>query len=227
MRWFRDTFARLEAELAASSGVSVYELIDKLAEGAPPGSDGLLFHPYLKGERTPYWDTDLRGDFVGIHAQHGSSHFARAVLEGVAFSIRDCLEVVAGLGSPIHRFFLLGGGAKSVLWRQILCDVLGVPLIKPATEDAAFGAALLAGIAVGVFADWDAAVRTSYKTEVTLVPSESTRSFYDQLFHLYRNVTAALTSHNHQLADLMRRIQTNGVIHENCVTGYTPTPKSE
>lgn len=218
MRWFRDTFARLESERASASGGNVYELIDQLAENAPPGSDGLLFHPYLNGERTPYWDPDLRGDFVGIHVQHTTAHFARAVLEGVAFSIRDCLRVVQTLGQPINRYFLLGGGAKSHLWRQVLCDVLGVPVHKPAVEDAAFGAALLAGIAVGIFPDWETAIRTCTRTETVIEPTSGMRDLYDTLYQLYRDITRDLTTHNHRLAELVRRNQTNGVIHENRVT---------
>ncbi len=199
MRWFRDTFCRLEVEQAAAAHTSVYELINQLAGDVSAGSDGLLFHPYLMGERSPYWDPHLRGSFFGIRAQHSLHHFARAILEGVAFSIRDCLGAVRQLGAPVTDYFLIGGGAKSTLWRQILCDVLGQPLRKPAVEDAAFGAALLAGVAVGAFDTWESAVQTCARDEIILQPDPAKCLLYDQLFEVYRAVAQDLINHSHHL----------------------------
>jgi xylulokinase len=208
MRWFRDTFCRLEVEQANREGISVYELIDRLADGAPPGANGLLFHPYLNGERTPYWNPHLRGDFVGISAQHNAHHFARAILEGVAFSLKDCLQVVQNLGEPLKKFYLVGGGAKSKLWRQVICDVLGVPLVKPSVEDAALGAALLAGVAVGVSCDWES-------DEETLYPDDATRQLYDDTFAVYRDIARDLAVHSRRLVQLSER---HDAIHENPIT---------
>lgn len=207
MRWFRDafaahTFADPEVARAGAQGDSVYALIGELASGAPPGCEGLLFHPYLMGERSPHWDPRLRADFVGISARHRAPHFARAIMEGVAFSIRDCLEAVAALGQPIVEQRLLGGGARSPLWRQILCDVLGQPLIKPAVQDAAFGAALLAGVAVGTFPGWQAAVDTCVHADETLHPDPAAHALYDQYYDVYRAVTRDLAAHSHRLAEL-------------------------
>jgi xylulokinase len=202
MRWFRDTFCRYEAERAQQSGISVYQLIDELALGAPAGSDGLLFHPYLMGERAPYWDPDLRGDFIGIRAHHRLNHFSRAILEGVAFSIRDCVQVVESLGQPVTSFRLIGGGAKSQLWQQVMADVLGQPLLKPAVEDAAFGAALLAGVAVGVFTDVTQAAQTCAQVERTLQPDPAAHQLYNRYFELYRAAARDLMAHNHSLAQL-------------------------
>jgi xylulokinase len=196
MRWFRDTFCRLEVQQA--QGSSVYALIDQLAAGAAAGSEGLLFHPYLMGERTPHWDPHLRGSFSGLRAGHGIQHFARAILEGVAFSIRDCLHAVQQLGQPVEQVFLIGGGAKSRLWRQVICDVLGQPLVKPEIEDAALGAAVLAGQAIGMIRDW-----TGVSGEVTLQPNPETRVLYDQLFDLYREFAQDLIAHSHRLAHIM------------------------
>ncbi len=200
MRWFRDTFCRYESEQASKSGISVYELIDELAHGTSPGSEGLLFHPYLMGERAPYWDPLLRGDFVGIRAGHRLGHFARAILEGVAFSIRDCLAVVEGLGQPVHKLYLIGGGIKSKTWRQILADVTGQRLFKPTVEDAAYGSALLAGVAVGVFPDIHTA--PPVQIEAIIEPNPAYRSLYDSLYVIYRDITRDLTSHSHRLATL-------------------------
>ena len=202
MRWFRDTFCRYEVEQAALQNINVYELTDKLAESSVAGSHGLLFHPYIRGERSPYWDPQLRGNFVGIHARHTIHDFARAVLEGVSYSIRDCLDVVKSLGQPIEKLFVIGGGAKSVLWRQILCDVLGETLIKPSVEDAAFGSALLAGIAVGAFDNWEHAVRVCSQSESQIIPNTETRRLYDDYFDVYRAVTQDLQKHDHRLSQL-------------------------
>ena len=203
MRWFRNTFCRVEVEQARAQNVSVHVLIDALAESVPAGAGGLLFHPYLMGERSPYWDPYLRGDFVGITAQHTMKHFARAIMEGVAFSIRDCRRVVEALGQPITRTYIIGGGAKSRLWRQIVSDVLGQPLIKPAVEDAAFGAALVAGLASGVYANWHEAVERCVRAEETLHPTPKLQPLYDAMFETYRAITRDLTVHNHTLARLV------------------------
>ena len=202
MRWFRDTFCRYEVEQAKAKNQNVYELIDELAEGSKPGSNGLMFHPYLRGERSPYWDPHLRGNFIGIHARHTIHDFAQAVLEGVAYSLRDCLDVVKSLGEPIKKLHLLGGGAKSRLWRQVLCNVLGEPLIKPVIESAAFGSALLAGIGVGVFKDWEHAVAVCTQTQTQLKPDPQTQGLYDSYFDIYRDVTRDLQQHDRRLSQL-------------------------
>lgn len=202
MRWFRDTFCRLEVQQARAQGVSVYTLIDQLAADVPPGAAGLLFHPYLMGERSPYWDPHLRGDFVGISAHHSTRHFARAILEGVAFSIRDCLEVVELLGQRVETLYLIGGGAKSALWRQVICDVLGRSLTKPFVEDAAFGAAVMAGVGVGVFEDWAHAVATCVQTDEVLQPNDEHRNRHDEQFEIYRDITRDLAAHSHRLTAL-------------------------
>lgn len=202
MRWFRDTFCAHEVETAGREGKNAYELIDQLALNAAAGCEGLLFHPYLMGERAPYWDPHLRGDFVGIRAGHRRQHFARAILEGVAFSIRDCLEVVQGLGEPIKRYFLIGGGAKSPLWRQILADVLGQTLVKPAVEDAAFGAAVIAGVGVGVFSSMAEATHICAQVETAIHPNPDHQALYGDYFATYRAIARDLTAHNHHLARL-------------------------
>jgi xylulokinase len=202
MRWFRDTFCRYEVSQAEQTGASVYELIDQLGAAAPPGCQGLLFHPYLMGERSPHWDPHLRGDFVGIGAYHTIHHFARAVLEGVAFSIRDCLQVVRTLGEPLRRFYLIGGGARSRLWQEILCNVLGQELVRPFVADAAFGSALLAGAAAGVFSDTDTVRRAHTVRNQMLEPDQRLHQFYGTYFEIYQAVTQDLAAHSQRLAAL-------------------------
>lgn len=207
MRWFRDTFCRLEVEQARERGVNVYTLIDQLVEGAPPGADGLMFHPYLMGERSPYWNPHLRGDFVGINARHDAHHFARAILEGVAYSIKDCFEVLRGLGQPIRRVSLIGGGAKSKIWREVICNVLGIPLRKPKVEDAAFGSALMAGIGAGVFESLADAVQSCVHHDGRLEPDAAQHAVYEAYFAVYRDITRDLAAHSARLTQLAARHQ--------------------
>lgn len=189
-RWFREKFF---------PGKEFDELVE-MAAAAPPGSEGLIFHPYLMGERTPYWDPAMRGDFVGIGNHHSAYHFARAIMEGVAYSLRDCAETVDSLGVATVERKLLGGGSRSDLWAQILADVLGEQLVKPGVEDASFGAALLAGVSVGVFSDWSAAVRSCVRDVRTIEPDEKRRALYDGYFEEYIGITRALREHNRRLA---------------------------
>ncbi|MEO6060468.1 MAG: FGGY family carbohydrate kinase, partial [Thermoflexales bacterium] len=198
-RWFRETFARDEQRLALEQGKSMHTLASDMAAQAPPGCDGLLFHPYLMGERTPYWDSQLRASFVGVGAHHTLAHFARAVLEGVAFSLRDCLDAHT---ERINELRLIGGGAKSAVWRRILCDVIGRPMLKPAQEDASFGAAMVAGIAAGVFADWRAAASACVRIDETLEPDPRSHAAYSALFEVYRDVARDLARHSRRLAAL-------------------------
>jgi xylulokinase len=215
MRWFRETFCRAETEQALAQGTDVYELIERLSHGASAGSQGLIFHPYLSGERSPYWDPYLRGDFVGIHGQHSMNHFARAVLEGVAFSLRDCFRVVESLGQHIESLYLIGGGAKSKLWRQILCDVLGRSLVKPCVEDAAFGAAVLAGVASGVFPEWASAAQQCAQVETVVHPDPTAHALYSKYFEIYCAITRDLTSHYHSLAQLVGKHAGDNHAHQD------------
>ena len=184
LRWYRDTLA---------PGVSFDELLAPAAD-VPPGSDGLLFLPYLTGERTPHPDPLARGAFVGLTVRHTRAHLTRAVLEGVAFGLREGFALMREAGlSAVEEVRVSGGGAKSALWRQILADVLGTPLVTvTSTEGAAYGAALLAGVGAGLWPDvesaCDAAVRVTGRTE----PDPETGTAYDEAFARYRALYPAL-----------------------------------
>jgi xylulokinase len=151
LRWYRDTLA---------PGVAFGELADEAA-AAPPGSDGLLFLPYLTGERTPHPDPLARGAFVGLTVHHGRAHLTRAVLEGVAFGLRDSVELMRSVGmSGLSQIRATGGGSKSELWRRILADVLGATVVTTSTsEGAAQGAATLAAVGIGWFPSVEEACR--------------------------------------------------------------------
>jgi xylulokinase len=147
LRWFRDTFG-----VADASRGDAFDSLAEEASRAGAGADGVLWAPYLMGERTPHRDPGARAALVGLAASHTRAHIVRAILEGVAFSQRDSFEILAAMRVPVDRVLLGGGGARSPLWRQIHADVLGVPVgTLRAEEGAAFGAALLAGVGAGVW----------------------------------------------------------------------------
>jgi len=129
-----------------------YDALIELAASAPIGSEGLLFLPYLSGERTPHLDASARGAFFGLTARHGLNHLTRAVMEGVTYSLADCLQVMTELGVNVNQVRALGGGARSQLWRQIQADVYGIPVYRTTVDEGpAYGAALLAGVTAGHF----------------------------------------------------------------------------
>ncbi len=152
LRWVRDNIGLPERALEHWTGLDAYALLTKEAEGVPAGSDGLLFLPYLQGERTPHLDAYARGGWIGLTASHDRRHLVRSVLDGVAFSLKDCFTIIEEQGLTLEQVRATGGGAKSPLWRQIIADVLGVELVTTnAQEGPAFGAALLAGVASGIY----------------------------------------------------------------------------
>jgi len=184
LQWHRDTLAPDKSfdELLAEAAV------------APPGSEGLIFLPYLSGERTPYPDPLARGAWVGLTLRHKRGHLTRALLEGVAFGIKDCFELirVAGLGT-IEQVRISGGGAKSALWRQILADVLGAELVTVnTTEGAAYGAAILAGMGSGAWPDVDTACSSLIKTIERVSPDPKRAELYVRMHDLYQRLYPAL-----------------------------------
>ncbi|MGE4481096.1 xylulokinase [Acidocella sp.] len=192
-RWVRD--------LMFSEGG--FDAMDALASAAPRGAGGLLFHPYLQGERAPYWDPLLRADFIGMTMAHGKMHFARAVYEGIAFSIRDLLGAARELGLEFSTIRLMGGGAKSATWRQIIADVTGLVIERTESGDASFGAALVAGMGVGLFNGPDDAVSRCVRLRDVTRPQADSAAFYDDLFRIYKEAQEALAGLNHRLHALM------------------------
>ncbi len=183
LRWYRDTIA---------PGMDFDTLLAPAA-AVPPGSEGLLYLPYLTGERTPYPDPLARGAFVGLTVRHTQAHMTRAVLEGVAFGLRDSFELMKAVGlAEITQVRASGGGARSPLWRQILADVLGVELVTVnTTEGAAYGAALLAATGAGVFPDVPAACTAVVTVTGRTEPGPASR-FYEEMYPLYRALYPAL-----------------------------------
>ena len=186
-------------------GASFEDLVSEAAR-QPPGAEGLVFLPYLTGERTPHLDPQARGAFVGLTVRHDRAAMTRAVLEGVVFSLRDGLEVMRGLGVAAGDVRAVGGGARSETWRQLQADIFGLPIRRTLVDEGpAYGAALLAGVAAGVYADPAQAMsRVRLREEVTAQDAERA-AFYDELHGLYRGLYGSLRESMHSLADLGER----------------------
>ncbi|MDP3524133.1 MAG: FGGY-family carbohydrate kinase, partial [Hoeflea sp.] len=195
-RWLRDTFFMSEGQ----DGSAAFERMEILASSVSPGSEGLFFHPYLNGERSPHWDPLLRAEFVGIGFQHGPGHFVRALYEGVAFSLRDCRDALVGQGLDFSTARLIGGGTRSSLWCQIVADVLGVEVELPGNGDASFGAALLAGVGAGVFADEAAAAKAAIRVSRRIEPNLDNAAFYTEAHGIYVDIHEALAPIHHRIA---------------------------
>lgn len=198
-RWFRDTFLMTPS----TGGSDAFAEMDRLAGTVAPGAEGLLFHPYLQGERAPYWDPMLRADFIGLTFRHEMAHFSRAIYEGIAFSLRDVLDQFRAQGMDIKTARIIGGGSRSAIWRQIVADVLNVEIQLPETTDASFGAALLAGVGVGVFTDELSAAKSCARIIGRSLPNPANVVFYDKLFAVYKEAQAGLVQVNHSLSRMM------------------------
>ena len=197
MRWFRDAFyasqvASSKLKVESSGGVNLYSLIDQEAGSSPIGANGVFFHPYLQGERCPYWDSNLRASFTGVSISSTRGDFARALMEGVAFSLRDCYRTLEEMKLPVKRIFLIGGGARSRLWSEIVANVFNCPVSVPQPGDASFGSCLLAGTGIGIFPDVKAAVAKCLHIDRTVEPDPATAVKYDHLFTCYRRIHDAL-----------------------------------
>jgi len=199
MRWFRDTFCGEEIIRAGETGKNVYQLMEETMHDIPAGCEGLFFHPYLLGERSPYWDSNLRASFTGASMAHRKGHFTRAVMEGVAFSLKDCFRLIDETGLEVTEFILIGGGAKSEIWSQIICDMFGKKVSKPLVTDASYGSALLAGVGTGVFADETDAVQKCVKMEKEYTPDAEIHVKYNEQFSYYREIHDKLEGIYHDI----------------------------
>jgi xylulokinase len=187
LRWFRDAFASDFSGVRAS-----YDQLTAEAAKIPIGSDGLLWTPYLMGERTPHLDSTARGALVGLTASHTRGHIVRAILEGVAFSLRDTFTLFREMNVPVKNIRLGGGGARSPLWRQIQADIFGQPVeIVEAEEGAAFGAALLAAVGARVWPSVDAACAATIRVASRVDPQPEAVATLDASYAAFRRVYPA------------------------------------
>lgn len=186
-RWYRDTFGGQFSEMSQA------------AASIKRGCDGLMFHPYLQGEITPYLDDRLRASFVGAAGFHTKAHFNRAVLEGVAYSMKDCYCTLAEFGIAPQEAIAIGGGAKNDLWRQILADMINIPLTTVRNVDSSLGSAMLAAVTVGAFADHEAAVRQCVEPTGCTMPDPEGVAFYQEQFERYRRIQRVLAPIYHEM----------------------------
>ncbi len=193
LRWFRDEFCAGQDGKRAS-----YDQLSAEAAKTNPGADGLLWLPYLMGERTPHLDPDARGALVGLTAQHTRGHVVRAILEGVAFSLRDTLTIFREMKLPIESIRLGGGGARGALWRQIQADVYGMPVeILEAEEGGAYGAGLLAGVGVGIWPSVETACDRAIRVAQRVEPDPQRVAIMNGRYEEYRSLYPALKESFH------------------------------
>jgi xylulokinase len=193
LKWFRDNFCIPEIETAKQMEIDPYVLLDKEAELSPAGCDGLYYLPYLMGERTPHLDPDARGVFFGLSARHSRRDMLRAVMEGVGYSMKDCLEIIKGMGVPIKEVRASGGGGKSPFWRQMLADMFGKTIVTTnSTEGPALGVAILAGVGAGVYAS------VSEGCDIAVIPKSRQRAdkqanaLYKKHYAVYKSLYKSL-----------------------------------
>jgi xylulokinase len=206
-RWFRDALGELEKEQARGEGVDPYEILTRQAAEAPVGSEGLIFLPYLTGERTPHGDANAKGVFFGLTLRHGKSHMIRAVLEGVTYGMRDSFEIFREIGLPIEQVYATGGGARSELWRQIQADVYNTELVTiNIAEGPAFGAAILAGVGSGVYSSIEEATDRLIRITSRTQPIPQNVRIYDEYYQVYRALYPALKGQFDRVSEIVARL---------------------
>ncbi|MGQ9479483.1 MAG: FGGY-family carbohydrate kinase, partial [Thermoproteota archaeon] len=189
VRWFRDNLGGVESMLSEKTGISAYSILDLEAEKVPPGSNGLIFLPHMMvGERAPWWDEYVRGVLFGLTLNHGKAHIFRAILEGVAYAIKYCVETAQAVEIPLRRAILVNGGAKSRLWRSIITNVLNreVEYIKTSIG-APYGDALLAGVGTKLLKGYEVIDEWISNREI-LMPEKDVVNKYSQLYEIYKKL---------------------------------------
>jgi xylulokinase len=203
LQWFRNALCETVATLAKRQKIDVYDVLTEEAAVIPPGAEGLFFLPYLAGERTPHADPYARGAFVGLTLRHSRGHLVRAIMEGVTYSLRDCLEIMEEQGVAVKQIRATGGGAKSRFWRQMQADVLGKTVVSMAADEGpAYGVALLAAVGAGEFNDVAEACEATVKTTRETKPAAAMRRQYDKRFPLYQKLYRSLREEFRAIAEL-------------------------
>lgn len=205
LRWLRDEFATSEVETAKRLGIDPYDVLTKIAENVNPGADGLLFHPYMTGERAPLWDANARGSFFGLSIHHKKQHMIRAVLEGIVFNLYTVLLAVEELtGDPV-RIQASGGFARSGMWRQLMADVFDKPVIIPESfESSCLGAVVLGMYAIGEIEDFSIVSEMIGATH-THSPHEETAEIYRELLPIYIRLSRLLKEEYESISNFQRK----------------------
>lgn len=186
MRWLEQEFADFEREEGKRTGKSSLQLFNEAAEKVPAGSDGMIFLPYMSGERSPIWDPDAKGVFYGLDFSKTKGHFIRAAMEGVALSLKHNLEIAMEAGAEVQELRAMGGSANSLLWTQIKADVTGKPIVVPSSDTATtLGAVILAGVGVGMYQDFEEAVRLTVEQKRFHEPRTENANVYEKNYQIY------------------------------------------
>jgi xylulokinase len=202
LQWFA---TQVCIELAKRKGIDPYAVLNQEASAIPPGSEGLFYLPYLAGERTPHADPNARGCFIGLTNKHGRGHMARAVLEGVAYSLRESLAIIGELGVPVKEIRLSGGGAKSTLWKQILADVFSKSVCTiNAEQGPAYGVALLAAVGDGAYKNIEEACKATISVVDKLAPSKGSQKAYNRAFPVYQQLYRSLKDRFVDISEIMQ-----------------------
>ena len=184
-------------------GVDEYYLMDKEADTVPIGANRLLYLPYLMGERTPHLDPDARGMFFGLSAMHTKKDMLRAVMEGVAYSLRDCMEICREMNINVSDMMACGGGGSSPLWRQMLADLYACPVKTSASKEGpALGVAILAMVAAGIYASVPEACEVICGVDKVQEPITENVPVYEKFFRLYDKVYPAVKEQMKELAEM-------------------------
>ena len=193
LRWFRDQLGQSEVQAAKEQGADAFDLLTEQAAQAPPGSDGVVFLPYMMGERSPLWHTNARGVFFGLSLATRKAALTRSILEGAAFALRHNVEVAADAGAEVREMRSVGGCSRSDLWNQIKADVLGLPVLLPRTSvGSPFGAAILAGMGAGAFPDVRKSLIEMVKLERRFEPNQANHERYSRIYRVFRDIYAHL-----------------------------------
>lgn len=186
MRWFEREFADYERTMEEETGKSSLVQLNEIGEKVSPGCDGVVFLPYMAGERSPIWNPHAKGVFYGLDFSKTKGHMLRACMEGVAFSLRHNLEIAQEAGAQVQVLRAMGGSANSLLWTQIKSDITGKPIVVPSSDTATtLGAAILAGVGVGFYESYEEAVALTVKETRSHTPNEENKEVYDQTYETY------------------------------------------
>lgn len=193
MRWFEKEFAGYEREIADRVGKSSLDQLNEIAQETPPGSDGVVFLPYMAGERSPIWDPNAKGVYYGLDFNKTKGHMVRAAMEGVAFSLKHNLDIAEDTGAKVEELRAMGGSANSLLWTQIKSDITGKPIVVPSSDTATtLGAVILAGVGVGVYKDFEEAVHMTVKLTRRHEPDMEKHRLYQKNYETYLELYESL-----------------------------------
>lgn len=190
LKWYLNTLGQAETDYARAHGIDVYDYLNQLALKAPPGSNGLLYFPYLLGERAPLWNSYAKGMLIGMSLDTERRHIVRSIFEGTAFAVRHVIDTVRETGAQVHCLRITGGGAKSRTWCQIKASMLGVPVytLEDKTGDVPFGDALIAGHGVGLYPDFSEQIQSLVQVKEVIQPVEEWSRVYEQLYPYYKSM---------------------------------------